>query len=214
MAATGSAGAAGAGVVSSKLGKPINVKLVIVGDGAVGKTCLVMAYTTNTFAENVLPTVFDNYTYDAVVEGKFARIGIWDTAGQADFDRLRPLSFRGTDVYLICFSVASPSSLANVNEKWALEVKYYGPDVPIVLCGTQADLRTDEKTIKALKATGQHPVTPEEGQEMRKKIGAKAYVECSALTLNNVKQVFDESVRAAFVRMEDMKPKQKCCILL
>jgi len=196
-----------------KLGKPINVKLVVVGDGAVGKTCLVLAYTTNTFPESVLPTVFDNYSFDAIVDGKFARIGIWDTAGQADFDRLRPLSFRGTDVFLICFSIGAPVSLSNVAEKWALEVKHYGPNVPIVLCGTQMDLRDDEKTIKSLKANGLKPVQQEEGEKMKIKIGALAYVECSALSLSNVKNVFDESVRAAFSRMEGLKPKSKCVIL-
>jgi len=196
-----------------KLGKPINVKLVVVGDGAVGKTCLILAYTTNTFAENVLPTVFDNYQFAAVVDGKFARIGIWDTAGQADFDRLRPLSFRGTDVFLICFSIAAPISLSNVAEKWSLEVKHYGPSVPIVLCGTQMDLREDEKTIKALKANGTKPVSKEDGEKMKTKMGARVYVECSALTLSNVKQVFDECVKAAFWHMEGQKPKSKCVLL-
>jgi len=196
-----------------KLGRPIPVKLVVVGDGAVGKTCLVIAYTTNTFAANVLPTVFDNYTFDTLVDGKFTRIGIWDTAGQADFDRLRPLSFRDTDVYLICFSVANPLSLQNVAEKWALEVKHYGPTVPIVLCATQVDLRDDDKTIATLKANGLKPVTAEAGQKMKDKIGAKAYIECSALTFEHVKTVFDESVRAAFIHTESLKPKPKCIIL-
>jgi len=199
-----------------KLGKPINVKLVVVGDGAVGKTCLIIAYTTNTFAENVMPTVFDNYTFDAIVDSTFARIGIWDTAGQADFDRLRPLSFRDTDVFLICYSVASPTSLLNVYEKWYLEVHHYGPKVPIVLVGTQVDLRADEKTITHLKASGQKPVTYEEGLAMQKKINAKAYIECSALTFNNVGKVFDECVRAAFAFMDEQKPKSKCvkCVIL
>jgi len=140
-------------------------------------------------------------------------LGIWDTAGQADFDRLRPLSFRDTDVFLICFSIAAPVSLSNVLEKWSLEVKHYGPNVPIVLCGTQMDLRQDEKTIKALKANGLKPVTAEEAEKIRKSIGAQAYVECSALTLENVKQVFDESVRAAFVRMTALQPKKTCVVL-
>jgi len=193
----------------------LNIKVVVVGDGAVGKTCLILSYTTNSFPDNVLPTVFDNYSFDMMVDNKYARLGIWDTAGQSDFDRLRPMSYRDTDIFLVCFSVASPTSLSNVNEKWAIEVKHYGPDVPLVLCGTQADLRNDDKTIKALKGQNQQPVTREQGEAMSKAIGATSYVECSAITMTNVKEVFDACARAAIKRMEERAGGKKgCCVVL
>lgn len=62
-------------------------------------------------------------------------LGLWDTAGQEDYDRLRPLSYPQTDVFLICFSIASPSSFENVTSKWYPEIKHHCPDAPIILVG-------------------------------------------------------------------------------
>jgi len=190
-----------------------NIKCVVVGDGAVGKTCLILSYTTNSFPSDVQPTVFDNYSFDCEVDSKFVKLGIWDTAGQADFDRLRPLSYRDADVFLICFSIANPISLDNVVDKWALEVKHHGAGVPIILCGTQMDLRDDEKTKKTLASAGKQPISKTEAEAMRLKIGAKAYVECSALTLTGMKGAFDECVRAAFQRQSEKNPTGGCCII-
>ena len=62
-------------------------------------------------------------------------LGLWDTAGQEDYDRLRPLSYPQTDVFLICFSVVSPSSFENVTSKWCPEIKHHCADAPILLVG-------------------------------------------------------------------------------
>lgn len=154
------------------------------------------------------------YTFDCEVDSKYVKLGLWDTAGQADFDRLRPLSYRDADVFLICFSVASPTSLENVADKWALEVKHHGAGVPVVLCGTQADLRDDEKTKKQLAASSKQPLTQAQGADMAKKIGARAYLECSALQLTGVKGVFDECVRGAFEHQAKKNPSSGCCTIL
>ena len=64
-------------------------------------------------------------------------LALWDTAGQEDYDRLRPLSYPDTDVILMCFSIDSPDSLENIPEKWSPEVRHFCPNVPIILVGNK-----------------------------------------------------------------------------
>ncbi|KAI2518453.1 ras homolog family member C [Homo sapiens] len=119
----------------------IRKKLVIVGDGACGKTCLLIVFSKDQFPEVYVPTVFENYIADIEVDGKQVELALWDTAGQEDYDRLRPLSYPDTDVILMCFSIDSPDSLENIPEKWTPEVKHFCPNVPIILVGNKKDLR-------------------------------------------------------------------------
>lgn len=74
-------------------------------------------YTNATFFQVYVPTVFENYVADVEVDGKHVELALWDTAGQEDYDRLRPLSYPDSHVILICFAVDSPDSLDNVQEK-------------------------------------------------------------------------------------------------
>ncbi|KAF6132574.1 ras-like protein family member J [Phyllostomus discolor] len=82
------------------------LKCVVVGDGAVGKTCLLMSYANDAFPEEYVPTVFDHYAVTVTVGGKQHLLGLYDTAGQEDYNQLRPLSYPNTDVFLICFSLS------------------------------------------------------------------------------------------------------------
>eukprot|EP00041_Stephanoeca_diplocostata_P031926 m.1005878 g.1005878 ORF g.1005878 m.1005878 type:complete len:194 (+) comp24052_c1_seq7:262-843(+) len=190
----------------------IRKKLVIVGDGACGKTCLLIVFSRNTFPEVYVPTVFENYVADITVDDKQVELALWDTAGQEDYDRLRPLSYPDTNVLIICFSVDSPDSLENVPEKWVPEVRHFCPSVPFVLVGCKMDLREDEACIKELAKTSQKPVSHAEGAECANKIGAHDYIECSARTQKNVKQVFETATRAAL--MTKSKGKGGKCMLL
>lgn len=102
--------------------------------------------------------------------------------GQEDYDRLRPLSYPQTDVFLVCFSVTSPASFENVKEKWFPEVRHHCPGVPCLIVGTQIDLRDDPQVLEKLARQKQRPVTPDQGERLARELGAVKYVECSALT--------------------------------
>ncbi|KEY83820.1 Rho GTPase Rho1 [Aspergillus fumigatus] len=197
----------------------IRRKLVIVGDGACGKTCLLIVFSKGPFPEVYVPTVFENYVADVEVDGKHVELALWDTAGQEDYDRLRPLSYPDSHVILICFAIDSPDSLDNVQEKWISEVLHFCQGLPIILVGCKKDLRHDPKTIEELHKTSQKPVTPEQiidifvqGEEVRKKIGAYKYLECSARTNEGVREVFEAATRAALLT-KTHKKKGKCTIL-
>mmetsp|Transcript_20559 Transcript_20559/g.28846 ORF Transcript_20559/g.28846 Transcript_20559/m.28846 type:complete len:223 (-) Transcript_20559:148-816(-) len=172
-----------------------DIKLMVVGDGSVGKTCLLISYTTNSFPGEYVPTVFDNYTANAIVEGNPVNLGLWDTAGSEEYDSLRPLSYPGTDVFLVCFSLFSPESFHNVYKKWIPEINEHAVDTPIIIVGTKADLRNKPEAIAALKENNQEPITTEMGRTMADKVGAKRYLECSALTQEGLAKVFEEAVK-------------------
>jgi len=171
------------------------IKCVVVGDGAVGKTCMLMSFSNNTFPQEYVPTVFDNYNTAIMVDDTPYNLGLWDTAGQEEYDRLRALCYPQTDVFLMCFSVISPSSFENIKIRWYPELQHHCPGTPCLLVGTKIDLREDAAVIEGLKNQGLAPITREQGDAMCKEIGANSYVECSALTQKGLKTVFDEAAR-------------------
>jgi Ras-related C3 botulinum toxin substrate 1 len=174
---------------------------------------MLISYTTDSFPGEYVPTVFDNYTSSMMVDGVSVNLGLWDTAGQEDYDRLRPLSYPQTDVFLICFSVVSPSSFENINTKWCPEIKHHCPDAAVLLVGTKIDLREDKDVVGQLAGNGLAPVKREQGIKMASKIRAVKYLECSALTQRGLKQVFDEAVRAVLTPQAPVRPIRKCSLL-
>jgi len=189
------------------------IKCVVVGDGAVGKTCLLISYTTNQFPAEYVPTVFDNYAVTVMVSEVPYTLGLFDTAGQEDYDRLRPLSYPQTDVFLLCFSVTSHSSFENVREKWVPEVHHHCPGIPIIIVGTQIDLRDDPAVLEKLLRQKQTPVSFDEGERFAKELNALKYVECSALTQKGLRNVFDEAIVAAIITPAAKKNKKHCTLL-
>lgn len=189
-----------------------SIKCVVVGDGDVGKTCLLVSYTTNTFPGEYMPTVFDNYSANVMVNGQPFNLGLWDTAGQMDYDKVRPTSYGHTDVFLIVFSIANPDSFENVKEKWYPEVRHHCPNVPIILVGAKLDLRHDQQTIDRLRERRLKPVTYAQGCSMASIINAVKYLECSALTTTGLGEIFEVAIKAVIWPVPTKK-RCKCRIL-
>ena len=158
--------------------------------------------------------MFENYVADVEVDGKRIELALWDTAGQEDYDRLRPLSYPDSHVILICFAIDQPDSLDNVVEKWVPEVIHFcsHPRVPYILVGCKADLRNHRPTLEFLNRAGQRPVTTEQGREVANRVGARMYLECSARTGEGVLQVFQNATRTALLKHKPRK--DHICVVL
>ncbi|SCU97345.1 LAMI_0F09714g1_1 [Lachancea mirantina] len=178
-------------------------KLVIIGDGACGKTSLLYVFTLGKFPEEYHPTVFENYVTDCRVDGIKVALALWDTAGQEEYERLRPFSYSKANIILIGFAIDDPDSLANARSKWTEEALRYCPHAPIILVGLKKDLR---KT-----GSGKHMVSAAEAEQVAKAIGAKRYVECSALTGEGVDDVFEAATRISL--LVNKEPGGSCCVI-
>ncbi|PAA67978.1 hypothetical protein BOX15_Mlig022420g1 [Macrostomum lignano] len=187
-------------------------KVVVVGDGAVGKTAMLISYVSNSFPTDYVPTVFDSSTTKEMVNGRLIELNFWDTAGQTDYDRVRPLSYPHSSLFLLCFSISSRISFDNVATKWKPELQHYSPGVPILLVGTKQDLRDSASEGGAF---GSGFVRYAEGADLAKRIGAAGYVECSALTQANLRGVFAEAVRLITSPPRPQKPswRDRCQVL-
>ncbi|KAK6063625.1 GTP-binding protein rhoC [Seiridium cupressi] len=173
-------------------------KIVVVGDGGCGKTCLLISYSQGYFPEKYVPTVFENYiTYPThPPTGKTVELALWDTAGQEEYDRLRPLSYPETDLIFVCFAIDCPNSLENVMDKWYPEVLHFCPYTPLVLVGLKSDLRHKKTCIEMLKTQGLTPVSAEQGKAVARKMGAQ-YMECSSKEMKGVDEIFDQAILTA-----------------
>ncbi|KAK8888236.1 hypothetical protein M9Y10_039300 [Tritrichomonas musculus] len=198
-----------------------HIKCVVVGDGAVGKTCLLISYTANAFPIEYKPTVFDNYSTNIMVNDTAVNLQLWDSAGQEDYKRIRHLTYPETDVIILCFSLVSPSSLQNIESFWMPEIKEHCPNVPYILVGLKSDLRDDfEQNADELKSQGFSPIHSIDGEQFMKKIEACDYVECSAFKQVHLKEVFDSAAKIALHPrvnddlIETKKIQNSCCLLI
>ena len=103
------------------------------------------------FPEEYFPDVYEQFSVDMTVDGKHIRLEITNTAGQEDYDHLRPVYYPKTDVFLVIFSLDSLESFVNVSERWLPEIAHHCPNTPYLLVGTKLDLRDDPATIERLK---------------------------------------------------------------
>ncbi|XP_033968013.1 rho-related GTP-binding protein RhoV-like [Pseudochaenichthys georgianus] len=181
--------------------KPIRLRdelsCMLVGDGAVGKTSMVISYIFNGYNSDYRQTAFDVFTGLVHVNGIPTRIKLIDTAGQEEFGHLRSLCYAHVDVFILCFSLVNPLSFENITSKWIPQIRAGNPTSPIVLVGTQSDLCTNVDVLVHLDQRGTSPVLFSRARRLAHRIRAHDYLECSALTQHNLKDVFDHAVSAA-----------------
>jgi Ras-related C3 botulinum toxin substrate 1 len=191
---------------------PLAIKCVVAGDGAVGKTCMLVSYVSDAFPQDYIPTVFDNYSKTILYQQKPVSLKLWDTAGQEEYDRLRPLSYTKSDAVLVCFAVDSPASFYNARTKWLQEARTYAPLAAIFLVGTKADYRNQYYD-------GQYDengylvefVQEQEARQLAAQQGCAAYCECSALTQQGLKDMFELVVNTV---MEQRRAQRTgCCAI-
>ncbi|TNN73771.1 Rho-related GTP-binding protein RhoF [Liparis tanakae] len=153
---------------------------------------------------------------EGISRGKEIKLNLYDTAGQEDYDRLRPLSYQEADLILVCFDVTNPTSHENVLIKWHPEVKHFCRDTPVILIGCKTDLRKDEECARKLKAMDQAAITYTQGEETRQQMNAVLYLECSAKHQENVEDVFREATKRtlAFNRKQKNYKRKKICVVL
>ena len=163
-------------------------KCVAVGDHNVGKSALLITRHSEAFPLDYVPKTSEVVT---VKEDNGVCLGLWDTREvEFGYSRLRPLSYPGTDVFLICYSVVERNSFTNAAVKWQEEVSHHCPGVPFVLVGTKLDLRDDSKVIASLRERNLEPVSFEEGLAQAQQMGATAYCEVSSITYKGVRGLF------------------------
>lgn len=174
-------------------------KIVAVGDGAVGKTSLLQRYAYNEYDDTYIQTIFDNWETEVDVNGKPVKLDLWDTAGQEEYDRIRPISYTNTNIFLLSFSLVDPATLKNAEQVWLPEITAHAPRAQIILVGTKSDLRLHDPTVAALRAKGAAPVTTADGEAAATRFGAFAYVETSSKQNINVTEAFHAALRAFMI---------------
>ena len=173
-----------------------SIKCVVLGDEIVGKSTLVLHVCRDkgSFEHTSFPLLYDKYTGIMAVGDQRTLLEVWDTTGRESFDGLRQLSYRETDVFIICFSVDCPKSLENVKAKWYPEVQRYCPNTPIILVATKVDLRDDREVIAKLRREHLTPITKKKGKRIKREIGAAEYVECSSPAGIGLETVFEKAI--------------------
>ena len=125
-------------------------------------------------------------------------------------DRLRPLSYPQTDVFILCFAINDRDSFDHARERWHPELIHHCPNTPIILVGTKADLRSSGaiKGQRPWRKEAAPEVSEQEGIDLALVLGCVKYIECSAKTMHNVKAVIEEAMRSVVFAPRGGKKKQ------
>jgi len=191
-----------------------NLKLVLVGSGGVGKSCLTIQFIAQRFVDEYDPTLEDSYRKQTTVDGDEFILDIYDTAGQEDFSAVRDQYMRTGDGFLCVYSITYAQSFQDVSKLHSHILRVKDVDyVPFVLAGNKCDLTEFREVPKS------------DGELLAKKLGC-SFMETSAKERINVEQSFHELVKlvkkhkgssspsASSGREDDDSKKKKNCVLL
>lgn len=179
-----------------------NIKLLLIGDSGVGKTCLMLRYAQGTFSETFITTVGIDYKYKFIeIDGKKVRLEIWDTAGQERFKAITRSYLRGAQGILCVYDVTDPASFDHVSN-WMLQIKQYADlKVEKVLIGNKCDL------------TSRRAVTEEDGRQLAERSDRIPFFECSAKQETNVKEAFETLASKVLSNLAVQTPDQSRSVI-
>lgn len=182
-------------------------KVVLVGDGGCGKTCLLEVFKRNRFPEEYIPTFVDNFVKEVAIDDeRSVALTIWDTAGQEAYDSVRPMSYTMTDLVMLCYSIEDKNMLVNIKEKWIPEIKNFCPTASIFLVGLKQDLRDSKDPMVDQEST----VPYEMGEYTSRENEAVKFFECSAKTGKNVTEVFKQ-IAIHILEKKEQRPRIRRC---
>lgn len=175
-----------------------NIKLLLIGDSGVGKTCLMLRYAQGTFSETFITTVGIDYKYKFIeIDGKKVRLEIWDTAGQERFKAITRSYLRGAQGILCVYDVTDSNSYEHVSS-WMLQIKQYADlKVVKVLVGNKCDLE-QRRAVKF-----------EDGKSLAAKSDEIPFFECSAKQETNVKEAFETLARLVLKKIDKSEPARQ-----
>jgi len=158
-----------------------SLKIVLVGDTKVGKSCILSRFVQGTFDRNMPPTIGAAFLTKVIDTTDGAvRLQLWDTAGQEKFRSLAPMYYRSSAVAVLVYDVTSPQSLDGLDD-WAAEIKDKAPhNISVIVVGNKVDLENDRCVPTAA------------GQERARKLGAVYFGEASAKTGEGIAEIFNK----------------------
>ncbi|KAI5950216.1 VPS21 [Candida theae] len=173
-----------------------SVKLVLLGEAAVGKSSLVLRFVSNDFQENKEPTIGAAFlTQKCTIGDRTIKYEIWDTAGQERFASLAPMYYRNAQAAIVVYDITKPASFVKARH-WVKELhEQASKDITIALVGNKYDLVEDEPENGNAATAGEgdsellRKVSKEEGQALADEEGL-LFFEASAKTSYNVNEVF------------------------
>mmetsp|Transcript_20250 Transcript_20250/g.29274 ORF Transcript_20250/g.29274 Transcript_20250/m.29274 type:complete len:197 (-) Transcript_20250:153-743(-) len=196
--------------MSTPTGRVCHFKLVLLGDTAVGKSCLVVRFVRDEFFEFQEPTIGAAFlTQTVALDDSTVKFEIWDTAGQERYRSLAPMYYRGAAAAIVVYDITNPDSFSGA-KSWVKELQRRGdPNVVIALAGNKADLE------------GRRKVQFEEANAYAEENGI-LHLETSAKNANNVKALFvqiakklpknpPQPEREPFPIMPAQQESRSCC---